>query len=90
MVTRLFVVLALAALALADAAVAEPAPAPNSVREACKADLKQFCATVPPWGRMQCMKRHGSELSEACKHAYAQSRAHPSDDVGQGGHDAPH
>jgi hypothetical protein len=49
--------------------------AARAVLGACRPDIKQFCAEVPPGnGRIKaCMKAHLPELSEPCKEALFQA-----------------
>ena len=63
----------------AGSAVPTPAlmAARQTERQACAADLRQFCANVPRGcGRpMQCLRAHAVELSAGCTAAMAQLRA---------------
>ena len=51
-------------------------PAAKPMREACHADLLQFCAGVPPGGggKVKCLKAHRSELSRPCRAYLAAAR----------------
>jgi len=55
-------------------------------REACKADLAQFCPDAQPGGGrlMACMRAHKDELSDGCKAALAAARAARGDGRDQG------
>lgn len=77
-----------AALFCAGAATAQPGGGGGGMRQACQADFQKFCADVQPGGgaRMQCMRQHAAELSDACKAAFvARQKAKESQSAGQGG-----
>jgi hypothetical protein len=67
-------------LSLGAAAQDAPAPAPAepNVRAACAADFKKLCSDVQPGGGRirQCIAAHKDELSQGCRDALAQARAH--------------
>ena len=66
-------------LSLGAAAQDAPAPAPaEPVRTACAADFKKLCSDVQPGGGRirQCIAAHKDELSQGCRDALAQARAH--------------
>jgi hypothetical protein len=67
-------------LSLGAAAQDAPAPAPGepNVRAACAADFKKLCSDVQPGGGRirQCIAAHKDELSQGCRDALAQARAH--------------
>lgn len=80
-------VLAALSLLCAGPAGAQPAGG-GGMRGACQADFQKFCADIQPGGgaRMQCMRQHASELSDACKAAFAaRQKAHQDQGAGQGG-----
>jgi len=73
-------------LGAASVAAAQPAGVAPGVREACQADFLKFCAGAGSdrASRMQCMRSHATDLSDACKAAFAaRMRAH--DDQAGGG-----
>jgi hypothetical protein len=49
----------------------------GKLRQACGAEVKKLCAGIQPGGGRiaQCMREHGSELSEACQTAIAEAMA---------------
>jgi len=83
---------------LSMTAQAEDAPAAppqgQTVRAACAADFKKFCADVQPGGgRIRaCIAQHRDELSDGCRDALQQARAHrppARNPGGQGASDQP-
>jgi len=57
----------------------EPAPGRGGlakVREACRADIAQFCGNVKPGGGRirDCLRAYAANLSEACKAAIEAAR----------------
>jgi hypothetical protein len=62
----------------AQAQDAPSAPQATPVREACAADFKKFCPDVQPGGgRMRaCIAEHRDDLSQGCRDALQQARAH--------------
>ena len=75
------IVTACAVLAIAAGAFAcSPAgsgssPRGPSIREACAADIQQFCADVDRSQIRDCMTTHADQLSAGCKAAIAARRA---------------
>lgn len=76
---------AVAISSLAFAQGAPPAPPPEGgradfakVREACRADVDRLCKDVKPGhGQIrECLKTHQAELSDGCKAAIEEARAH--------------
>jgi hypothetical protein len=51
-------------------------PAHAHMEGACKADVKKFCGDLQPGGGAirDCMKKHESELSQACKDNIAEAK----------------
>lgn len=82
--------LALVALA-AQAQQAPSAPQATPVREACAADVKKFCADVQPGGgRIRaCIAQHRDDLSQGCRDALQQARAHRAQPNSPGGPNQP-
>ncbi len=66
-------------------------PQGQTVRAACAADLKKFCAGVEPGGgRIRaCIAEHRDELSDGCRSALQQARAHRLPPGGQGAAEQP-
>jgi hypothetical protein len=62
----------------AQAQDAPSAPQATPVREACAADFKKFCPDVQPGGgRIRaCIAEHRDDLSQGCRDALQQARAH--------------
>ena len=48
------------------------------VRQACQADIAQFCPNVKPGGGRirDCLKAHATNLSDVCKAAIKEAREH--------------
>ena len=76
---------ALATSSLAFAQTPPPAPPPEEghgefvkVREACHDDVERFCkGTTPGQGHFrECLRAHKDELSDGCKAALQEARAH--------------
>jgi hypothetical protein len=55
----------------------QPVAARQAERQACAAEIAQYCGTVPSGcGRpMQCLRTHGAQLSPVCANALSQLRA---------------
>jgi hypothetical protein len=70
------VVLAVAMFA-SGAAVAQEHPGGGKLREACKADVQQYCANVEKGGGriMKCLSDNEDKLSQPCKDTVATMRA---------------
>jgi hypothetical protein len=64
------------AVILSSGAVAQQAP--SGARAACQADIGKFCSGVQPGdGRIRtCMAQHRDELSQGCREALQNARAH--------------
>ncbi|AWN39648.1 cysteine rich repeat-containing protein [Methylobacterium durans] len=72
-------VLALLATSAANAQAPDAAGAGEitpALRKACEGDYQRFCAGVQPGGGriLQCLKTHGSNLSETCRTALTEHR----------------
>jgi hypothetical protein len=72
-------------LAFAQGAPAAPPPGNGDgkgelarVREACRADVERLCKGVEPGGGRirECLRAHREELSDGCKAAIKEARAH--------------
>jgi hypothetical protein len=65
------------AMLMAGAAVAQDHPGGGALRDACKADVQQYCANVEHGGGriMKCLNDNEDKLSQQCKDARAAARA---------------
>jgi hypothetical protein len=69
-------------LGMISPAFADPTPPPSggmtTLRTACKADIETYCKDVQPGGGRirDCLKANRDKLSQSCKDAAAQAKAH--------------